>query len=145
MTTTVETKIQGTSMSNYIFILDLTPGFNGLGKNNGRMRGESFKFLWFGASYIRDFVVCQHEKCLKWTSWGQCSINHSNAHGCQQTVKICTYFFTVMSHRHHSIWSHQQLDCLLKKIVEADEEGKHQNFTLLTLYADQWIPHTKGY
>ena len=30
--------------SNYIFILDLTPGFNGLNIGNGKMRRESFKF-----------------------------------------------------------------------------------------------------
>ena len=30
--------------SNYIFILNLTPGFNGLGKGNYRMRREAFKF-----------------------------------------------------------------------------------------------------
>ena len=29
---------------NYIFILDLTPGFNGLGKDNSKMRRETFKF-----------------------------------------------------------------------------------------------------
>ena len=33
--------------SNYIFILDLTPGFNGLGKGNGKMRWETFKFWDF--------------------------------------------------------------------------------------------------
>ena len=30
--------------SNYIFILDVTPGFNGLGKDNWKMRQETFKF-----------------------------------------------------------------------------------------------------
>ena len=30
--------------SNYIFILNLTPGFNGLGKDNYNMRREAFKF-----------------------------------------------------------------------------------------------------
>ena len=30
--------------SNYIFILDLTPGFNGLGKDDWKTRWESFKF-----------------------------------------------------------------------------------------------------
>ena len=29
---------------NYIFILDLTPGFNGLGKKNCKTRRESFQF-----------------------------------------------------------------------------------------------------
>ena len=30
--------------SNYIFILNLTPGFNGLGKDNYKMRREALKF-----------------------------------------------------------------------------------------------------
>ena len=30
--------------SNYIFILNLTPGFNGLGEDNYKMRREAFKF-----------------------------------------------------------------------------------------------------
>ena len=30
--------------SNYIFIFDLTPGFNGLGKDNCKTRRETFKF-----------------------------------------------------------------------------------------------------
>ena len=33
--------------SNYIFILDLTPGFNGLGKDNCKTRGDIFQFgIW---------------------------------------------------------------------------------------------------
>ena len=43
--------------SNYIFILDLTPGFNGSDKDNCETRRDSFEFLWFGASYITDFTV----------------------------------------------------------------------------------------
>ena len=43
--------------SNYIFILDLTPGFIGLGKDNCKTRREVFKFGDFGASYIRGFTV----------------------------------------------------------------------------------------
>ena len=31
--------------SNYIFILNLTPGFNGLGKGNYKMRRDAFNFL----------------------------------------------------------------------------------------------------
>ena len=30
--------------SNYIFILNLTPGFNGLGRDNYKARQETFKF-----------------------------------------------------------------------------------------------------
>ena len=44
--------------SNYIFILDLTPVFNGLSRENGKTRRESFKFLGFGATFITDFAVC---------------------------------------------------------------------------------------
>ena len=36
---------------NYIFVLDLSPGFNGLGKDNCKTRGETFKFvIW------RDYI-----------------------------------------------------------------------------------------
>ena len=44
--------------SNYIFILDLTPGSSGLGNDNCKTTQETFKFLWFGVSYIRDLTVC---------------------------------------------------------------------------------------
>ena len=36
--------VVGAACSNYIFILDLTPGFNGLGKKHCKTRRESFKF-----------------------------------------------------------------------------------------------------
>ena len=42
---------------NYIFILDLTPGFNGLGKENCKTRRETFTVLGFGASYMRGLTV----------------------------------------------------------------------------------------
>ena len=42
--------------SNYIFTLDLTPGFSGLGRDNCKTRRKSFKF-WDFVSYIRDFTV----------------------------------------------------------------------------------------
>ena len=40
--------------SNYIFILDLTCGFNGLGKDNCKMRQKNIKF---GVAYIRGLMV----------------------------------------------------------------------------------------
>ena len=40
--------------SNYVLILDLTPGFNGLGKDNCKTRLE---VLVFGVTYIRCFAV----------------------------------------------------------------------------------------
>ena len=39
--------------SNYIFIIDLTPGFNGLGKDNYKMRREKLKFEIWCALYHR--------------------------------------------------------------------------------------------
>ena len=44
--------------SNYIFIPNLTPGFNGLGKDNYKMRREAFKF-W-------DLVRLIHDDVIKW-------------------------------------------------------------------------------
>ena len=41
--------------SNYIFILDLTPGFNGLNRDNSKMRRESFKF-WDLVQLILDIL-----------------------------------------------------------------------------------------
>ena len=41
--------------SNYIFILDITPGFNGLGKDNHKTRRETSKFLGFEVSCISGF------------------------------------------------------------------------------------------
>ena len=42
-----------TNCSNYIFILDLTPGFNGLGKINRKTRRETFKLGGIDVSFIR--------------------------------------------------------------------------------------------
>ena len=36
--------VRASRCSNYIFILDFTPGFNGLGKDNFKKRREPFKF-----------------------------------------------------------------------------------------------------
>ena len=44
-------------LSNYIFILDLTPDFNGLGKDNCKMRRDSFKFWDLVHLILRDFTV----------------------------------------------------------------------------------------
>ena len=43
--------------SDYIFILDLTPGFNGLGKDNCKTRRQSSKFWDLVHFYIRDFTA----------------------------------------------------------------------------------------
>ena len=39
-----------------IFILDLVPGFNGLGEDNHKTRRETFKW-GFSVTYTRDFTV----------------------------------------------------------------------------------------
>ena len=43
--------------STYIFIGDLIPGFSGLGRENCMTGIKTFKFLRFGAAYIRCFTV----------------------------------------------------------------------------------------
>ena len=45
--------------SNYIFILDLTPGFNGFGKGNCKMRWEWFKF-WYLVHLILEILQYFH-------------------------------------------------------------------------------------
>ena len=42
---------------NYIFILNLTPSLNGLGKDNCKTRQETLMFLGLNAPYIRDLVA----------------------------------------------------------------------------------------
>ena len=45
--------------SNCILTIDLTPGFNGLGKLQRQLQDETrvISVWWFGATYIRDFAV----------------------------------------------------------------------------------------
>ena len=62
--------------SNYIFILDLTPGFNGLGKGNCKTRRESFEFgdlvwlileiLWYSFKIIRSYPHLPWINELSW-------------------------------------------------------------------------------
>ena len=47
----------GAAPTTYIYILDFTLGFNGLGKDNCKMRWEAFKVWGFGEAYIRDLTV----------------------------------------------------------------------------------------
>ena len=53
----------GAAPANYIFKLDLTPGFNGLGKDNCKTRRETFKF-W-------DLVRLIQEVLRYLTHWGR--------------------------------------------------------------------------
>ena len=49
--------VVGAAPVNYIFILNLTPDFNGLDKDNCKMRWETFIVLGLGVSYIRELMV----------------------------------------------------------------------------------------
>ena len=51
---------------NYIFILDLTPGCNGLSKDNCKMKGETFKF-WDLVHLILD--AWWYNVCIITNSW----------------------------------------------------------------------------
>ena len=60
--------------SNYIFILDLTPGFNGLGKDKCKIRWESLKY-WDLVQFMLDILrYCHkvHGSMKKWDSHWQC-------------------------------------------------------------------------
>ena len=74
--------------SNYIFILNLTSGFNGLGKDNYQMRREAFKFRDLGRLIL---------ETLRWYStlywwWLQASIS-----GHDSTGKVGLQIESVMS------------------------------------------------
>ena len=68
--------------SKYIFILDLTPGFNGLGKDNFKTRGETFKFWdlvrlisadwrYTYISYIYIYICCITSLLLSFINMGK--------------------------------------------------------------------------
>ena len=89
--------------SNYIFIFDLTPSFNGFGKDNCKMRPESLKF-WNLLLHIliRGFTVC-----FLWVIWGKnwivmkgpgCAHNKWNKwNECNGFYKQSIHFVTVMN------------------------------------------------
>ena len=55
--------------SNYIFILDWTPGFNWLGKDNCKARRETFKVWEFEFTYIRRLVVYMKQDAFNNKKW----------------------------------------------------------------------------
>ena len=60
--------------SNYIFILILTPGFNGLGKDKCKIRWDSLKY-WDLVQFMLDILrYCHkvHGSMKKWDSHWQC-------------------------------------------------------------------------
>ena len=65
--------------SNYIFILNLIPGFNGLGRDNCKTRWQTFK-CWDHVPYTRDltaFELSCHEMCKIMTRLDHENHNHS--------------------------------------------------------------------
>ena len=72
--------------SNYIFILNLTPGFNGLGKDNCKMRRETFKF-WNLLPLILETLryVCLPFWCWIWNIQGELD----QCHGCWCPGSLC--------------------------------------------------------
>ena len=58
--------------SNYIFKLDLTPGFNGPGKSNSKMRWQWFKFcalVWLTLEILRYFTETLTAIILRAKRW----------------------------------------------------------------------------
>ena len=58
--------------SNYIFILDLTPGFNGLGRDNCKTKQESLIKFWDLVHLISDNLwKSEYCPCMSWKSYIQ--------------------------------------------------------------------------
>ena len=74
--------------SNYIFIHDLIPGFNGFGKDICKTRRETFKFFGFGVSYIRYLTV----GCLSRIK------NHYIAQNLARDCTLCAVFQLELKH-----------------------------------------------
>ena len=55
-TSDIRRTLIGNRRSNHIFIIDLTPGFSGLGKDNCKTRRETSKCLGFRASCIKGLM-----------------------------------------------------------------------------------------
>ena len=75
--------------SNYIFILDLTHGLNGLSKDNCKTRQKSV--LYFGVTYIRDFTLYKTHKYAKGRPYNHNKtkhnvywLHHIPCHGCHE-------------------------------------------------------------
>ena len=105
--------------SNYIFILSLTPGFNGLGNDNCKTKWEPFN-LWIDVTYIRGLKVFQTLKSqsilngsFSWVSYGMfdenrqdCLLLITNLHlpRCQPTscYALCLIFLVWCCQTWHS-------------------------------------------
>ena len=124
--------------SNYIFILDLTPDGNGLGKNNCKTR--NIQVLGFGALYIRDLMVAKqsstHHKictrfCLLWFTeimpgvsggfpWtnpeGYGSTQPLSGHNQTQQSMVCIFRGIYCTSHHMMWWSKLGRRCKMRTI-----------------------------
>ena len=85
--------------SNYIFILDLTPGFNGLGKDTCKTRRESFKFWYLVCLILEILRFCSLPKAL-----GQWDMSSpvSAIWICSQQWIVLQPFTLFRKERHHT-------------------------------------------
>ena len=65
--------------SNYIFILNLTPGFNGLGKDTFKVRREAFKF-WDLVRLILETLRYIHWKVATTDMWKRTNLKNPTMH-----------------------------------------------------------------
>ena len=78
--------------SNYIFILNLTHGFNRLGEDNCKTRGETFKFWDWCVLYYRFDGTCQFSRHTYYPY-----MRHSNMSPLVHVVMISMYLYLVFN------------------------------------------------
>ena len=132
--------------SNYFFILDLTHGFNGLGKDNYKMRRETFK-CW-------DFVRLLLEIWLLEVGLVKVLAKFYNSHSVLTAV-------TRTKQRRHLSNTHYDdvimgtiasqitsLTSVYSTVYSGADQSKHQSSASLAfvwgIHRDRWIPHTNG-
>ena len=100
--------------SNYIFILNLTPGFNGLGKDNYKMRRETIKF-WDLVRLILETL--RYVKCLLIFISG--TTMRSKIYADTRIDVICHMTNNSLQRRvngHDGVSNHRRLYCSLNRL-----------------------------
>ena len=143
--------------SNNIFILNLTPGFNGLGKDNYKMRREAFKFwdlvclILETLRYIHCVVFKVHsiEISLWWRPlrsqaralWRPlASIIRTNLHGEDHLIRIGRYptagncSYGHIRKRFMTTYAFKVITCYMQAIFAMKSKVKCCMFTTLALY-----------
>ena len=115
--------------SNYIFVLDLTPGFKGLGKDDFKTRWESFKF-WDLVRLILEFLrylsICDaFEMSNQW----QMTYKATFLSACISLIAffICDYIS-------HITLNHQWNRTQLAQIMACSLFGTKSLFELMVVY-----------